>query len=221
MLARGEIITTDIGPITIIKKIGKGKSGYSYLAETGSDFVVFKLMHYEPCPYYQFSDNKVKLEEHSYKILSELNIPVPELLSCNYERNYLVKKYIKGLPAPEYFNKNAPSEVILEQLFGISKQLKNNNLNIDYFPSNFVIDDDRLYYIDYEVNPYSYEWSLENWGIYYWANYKGMAEYNRTGEWIHINERADSGLPIKKGFEQRVQSWNSKYGFLSYQSRHK
>lgn len=212
MLKSGEIITTGIGPLTIIKNIGKGKSGYSYLADAGNDIVVFKLMHSEPCPYYHFSDNKVKLEEQAFGVLSKLNIPIPELLFCNSERNYLIKTYIEGLPAPDFFLDNAPSEVILKQLFSISTKLKRNNLNIDYFPSNFVISSNQLYYIDYEVNPYSFEWSLENWGIYYWANYKGMAEYNKTGEWKHINESAESGLPIKTGFEQKVQLWNSKYG---------
>jgi hypothetical protein len=211
MLKSGEIVSTEIGDLTIVRIIGKGKSGYSYLAERGKEFVVYKLMHYEHCPYYHFRDNKVKLEEQAYKILSGLDICIPEMLVCNHNENYLIKKYIEGLLVPEYFEKYPGDEIILLQLFNMANKLKMHNLNIDYFPSNFVISKNKLYYIDYEVNPYSFEWSLENWGIYYWANFKGMAEYNKTGEWKFINISADSGIPIKEGFEEKARYWNSKY----------
>ena len=45
---------------------------------------------------------------------------------------------------------------------------KDKGLNIDYYPTNFVIQDGLLYYIDYECNQYMDEWSLENWGIKCW-----------------------------------------------------
>lgn len=41
-------------------------------------------------------------------------------------------------------------------------------LNIDYYPTNFIPQDNVLYYIDYECNVYSDEWNFENWGIKYW-----------------------------------------------------
>ena len=42
-------------------------------------------------------------------------------------------------------------------------------LNIDYFPTNFVVQDGLLYYIDYECNSYMEEWGFENWGVKYWS----------------------------------------------------
>lgn len=48
--------------------------------------------------------------------------------------------------------------------------LYKNNLNIDYFPTNFVVDENKvLFYIDYECNDYMDEWNFENWGIKYWS----------------------------------------------------
>lgn len=38
-------------------------------------------------------------------------------------------------------------------------------LNIDYFPTNFIVQDGVMFYIDYECNLYSNEWNFENWGI--------------------------------------------------------
>ena len=43
------------------------------------------------------------------------------------------------------------------------------HLNIDYYPTNFVVNCGKLYYIDYECNAYSDEWNFENWGIKYWS----------------------------------------------------
>ncbi len=42
-------------------------------------------------------------------------------------------------------------------------------LNIDYFPTNFVVRDGLLWYVDYECNGYMDDWSFENWGIRYWS----------------------------------------------------
>ena len=46
---------------------------------------------------------------------------------------------------------------------------KEKDLNIDYYPTNFVVQNGILYYIDYECNKYTDEWNLENWGMKYWS----------------------------------------------------
>ena len=43
----------------IRKLLGKGKGGYSYLADDGSREYVLKQIHHEPCDYYQFG-NKIE-----------------------------------------------------------------------------------------------------------------------------------------------------------------
>lgn len=40
----------------VIKLLGKGKGGYSYLASDGTNLYVLKQIHHEPCSYYQFGD---------------------------------------------------------------------------------------------------------------------------------------------------------------------
>ena len=42
----------------VLKLLGKGKGGYSYLALDGSKKVVLKQIHHEPCDYYSFG-NKI------------------------------------------------------------------------------------------------------------------------------------------------------------------
>ena len=50
-------------------------------------------------------------------------------------------------------------------------------LNIDYFPTNFVVQNGIIFYIDYECNQYMDEWNFENWGIKYWSKTKEFVEY--------------------------------------------
>lgn len=38
------------------------------------------------------------------------------------------------------------------------------NINIDYFPTNFIVGNELLWYIDYECNDYMEEWNFENLG---------------------------------------------------------
>ena len=51
------------------------------------------------------------------------------------------------------------------------------NINIDYFPANFVVYDDEIFYIDYECNDYMEEWNFENWGIKYWSKTPEFLRY--------------------------------------------
>ena len=56
----------------VSKLIAKGKGGYTYLAKAYVDEVVVKKIHYEPCDYYQFEDNKLNSELRDYETLSKL-----------------------------------------------------------------------------------------------------------------------------------------------------
>lgn len=193
--------------IKIIKLLGKGKSGYSYLSEVGGRKVIFKQMHDEPCPYYNFSDNKVKLERKSYALLKEAGISIPELISYNEEKNFLIKEYIEGSDGIEYLASGSFDEKVICELFKISRILKSRNLNIDYFPANFVISSQGLSYIDYEVNPFDARWSLENWGVYFWANREGMRKYHADRNWRHIIENPNEGIPPKDEFRAAAEDW--------------
>ena len=64
---------------TIIKLLGKGKGGYSYLAESGNNRYVLKQIHHEPCDYYQFG-NKLEAEIRDYRKLKEIGIKMPSML---------------------------------------------------------------------------------------------------------------------------------------------
>jgi hypothetical protein len=57
----------------------------------------------------------------------------------------------------------------LSQMKAMCEKLYAANTNIDYYPTNFVVQDGRLYYIDFECNQYMEQWNFENWGVKYWS----------------------------------------------------
>lgn len=79
----------------ILKLLGKGKGGYSYLAKDDSQTVVVKQIHHEPCDYYQFGD-KMAAELRDYDRLHKIGIPMPKLLDADVSNERLVKEYIDG-----------------------------------------------------------------------------------------------------------------------------
>ena len=160
----------------VIKLLGHGKGGYSYLVTDGSKEYVLKQIHHEPCDYYQFG-NKIESEMKDYKRLKEIGIPMPEMIEVDMEKERILKEYIKGDTIFDYVLRNEMKPDYVEQVKKMCVDLYAAKPNIDYFPTNFVVQEDQLYYIDYECNDYMEEWNFENWGIKYWSQTKEFLEY--------------------------------------------
>ena len=155
-------------PYAIVKLLGKGKGGYSYLALDGDEKVVVKQIHHEPCAYYAFG-NKIEAEMRDYQRLKSIGIPMPKLLDVDVQQERIVKEFIDGQTVYEMVLSDTLPTYCLEQVKQMCSLLYPANTNIDYFPTNFVLQDGILYYIDYECNDYMQEWNFENWGIKYWS----------------------------------------------------
>lgn len=154
-----------------IKLLGKGKGGYSYLVSDGEAYYVLKQIHHEPCDYYQFGD-KMAAELGDYEKLSRLQLNMPQMLDYDKEQEVILKQYIEGPTVQALVEANQLDDRYIEEMHQISKHLERANVNIDYYPTNFVIEDGKMYYVDYECNDYMEEWSFQNWGIHYWQNKK-------------------------------------------------
>ena len=153
----------------VIKLLGHGKGGYSYLVkDENSNFYVLKQIHHEPCSYYTFG-NKIEAELNDYKTLSNVGIRLPKLIEVDIENERILKEYIDGETIDKYVLLDKMKEEYIAQVRAMCQILYKNNLNIDYFPTNFVVQNDLIYYIDYECNAYMEEWNFENWGIKYWS----------------------------------------------------
>ena len=134
--------------------------------------MVLKQIHHEPCDYYQFG-NKIEAERRDYAKLLEAGIRVPRMLAIDMETERIVKEYVEGDTVFELLRAHRPVEPYLEQVREMARRARASGLNIDYFPTNFVVREGLLWYVDYECNPYEEAWSFERWGVRYWA---------RTGE---------------------------------------
>ena len=152
---------------TVIRLLGKGKGGYSYLVTDGAGEYVLKQIHHEPCDYYQFGD-KLASELRDYERLRKIGIPMPQLLEVDVARERILKEYIPGDTIDVLVREDRMEDGYFWQMEDMCCLLYPANTNIDYFPTNFVVCDGRLWYIDYECNDYMDQWNFENWGSKYW-----------------------------------------------------
>ena len=163
----------------IIKLLGHGKGGYSYLASSEGKEVVLKQIHHEPCDYYSFG-NKIEAEMNDYRKLLEAGIRIPIMLSIDLNSERIIKEYIEGPTVFEMVRDGLPVEQYVAQVCEMAEKAKKAGLNIDYFPTNFVVHDSLLYYVDYECNQYMDEWNFEKWGIKYWSRTPEFEEYLKS-----------------------------------------
>jgi tRNA A-37 threonylcarbamoyl transferase component Bud32 len=163
-------------PYAILSLLGHGKGGYSYLAERDGRRVVLKQIHHEPCDYYSFGD-KLEAERHDYGRLTRAGIHVPRMLDVDAQSERIVKEYIEGPTVLELLRGGGSAEPYLAQVRDRAVRAKAAGLNIDYFPTNFVVHGGELFYIDYECNDYMDEWSFDNWGVRYWSRTPELTAY--------------------------------------------
>ena len=159
-----------------IRLLGHGKGGYSYLAEADGTQAVLKQIHHEPCDYYTFG-NKIAAERRDYERLLNAGIRVPKLIALDDQAERIVKEYIDGPTVFELVRDGISAEPYIAQARDMAAQAKAAGLNIDYFPTNFVIRDGLIWYVDYECNEYMEEWSFENWGVRYWSRTPDFEAY--------------------------------------------
>ena len=167
----GDTLTINNVSYEIIKLLGHGKGGYSYLVKNKSTYFVLKKIHHEPCSYYQFG-NKIEAELNDYERLLKTGIRIPKMISFDKDEEIIIKEYIEGETIKTLVDKKENIQKYIDQLSEFLPLLYSHNLNIDYYPTNFIVNikDDLIYYIDYECNNYDPKWDFENWGKAYWIS---------------------------------------------------
>lgn len=167
MLELNSCISLNDKDYRLEKLLGKGKGGYSYLASCGGKFFVLKQIHHEPCSYYQFG-NKIMAELNDYERLKNAGIRIPFMIAHDVQNERILKEYIDGPTIEQLAKEKLVKPEYIAQVEEMCHKLYPLHLNIDYYPTNFIVQNGLLYYIDYECNEYSDEWNFENWGKKYW-----------------------------------------------------
>ena len=93
---------------------------------------------------------------------------MPRLLAVDHGQERIVKEYIRGETIDRYVLRDEMRPDDYEQNHAMCQKLYAAGINIDYNPTNFVVQEDVLYYIDYECNGYMEQWDFEHWGYKYW-----------------------------------------------------
>ena len=127
-------------------------------------------------PLYLIREDDIKAWR-DYNHLQEIGIPMPRMLDVDTKAERIVKEYIAGETVYTLVLKDALPETCLRQVQAMCRLLYPAHTNIDYFPTNFILQGDTLYYIDYECNDYMDEWNFENWGCKYWAKTPEFLQY--------------------------------------------
>lgn len=113
----------------------------------------------------------------SVRRLQAIGISMPQMLDIDIQNERIVKEYIEGDTVYELVKKEQLPETCLEQVKQMCGLLYRANINIDYFPTNFILQNGILYYVDYECNHYMEEWNFENWGVKYWSKTPEFLKY--------------------------------------------
>lgn len=160
----------------VLKLLGKGKGGYSYLVSDNTNEYVLKQIHHEPCSYYTFG-NKIESEKNDYNRLLKTGIRIPKLLDIDEKEERILKEYIDGPTIYDLVLDDNMKQTYIDQVLEMCSKVYKMGLNIDYFPTNFIVQDNLIWYIDYECNEFMEEWNFENWGIKYWNKTKEFLDY--------------------------------------------
>lgn len=192
----------------IISFLGSGKSGDSYLVDCNHTFYVYKKMHHK-----HFMNGHVftiEDEIKSYHLLKTLNLNIPTLVYYDLNASYLIKTYIEGATLAHYMiDHEYPISLYLET-YKIFKDIEHKGFTIDYFPTNFILKDNTLWYIDYEINPFMKKWSFLTWGIHFWFNKEGFIHYfnfNKSHTLLLQNEK--EGVPFYQNNNSDYQNMMS------------
>lgn len=178
-------ITVNGKAYRIIKLLGKGKGGYSYLAEDDKGRYVLKQIHHEPCEYYNFG-NKIEAEISDYGRLKEIGIKMPVMLDVDKDNERILKEYIEGDTIYELVLQDRMKADYVKQMQDMCELLYAAGTNIDYFPTNFIVQNEELFYIDFECNDYMDEWNFENWGVKYWSKTPEFLQYVKEHSHVYI-----------------------------------
>ncbi|MFA5471514.1 MAG: aminoglycoside phosphotransferase family protein [Acholeplasmataceae bacterium] len=199
----------------IISYLGSGKSADSYLVQKHERLFVLKKMHLRP--FLNGHTFTIKDELSSYDTLLKLGLNIPKLISYDEGEQYLIKAYVEGADLASMIkDNNIPINLYMAFHMTISN-IEKSGYTIDYFPTNFIVKDHKLYYVDYEINPYDEVWNFKNWGVHFWFNTKGFNHYFPDHNMEYLTDPNHPGHPIKSLTKASVENFYhlmDTYGFL-------
>ena len=108
-----------------------------------------------------FGDN-IQAEIRDYERLKNIGIRIPKMIAVDIEEERILKEYIDGDTIFDMVKNYQMENIFISQVKKMCEVIYQANINIDYFPTNFIPQNGVLYYIDFECNGYMEEWNFKN-----------------------------------------------------------
>ena len=105
---------------------------------------------------------------YRYKKIYSYGIYTPMLRVKDKKEFILVFDYIEGETMAEVLSKGDIPENVFTKLFTFYRYCRANQIEINYLPENFIVNDKKLYYTSLELFPKNPDINLENYGIEFW-----------------------------------------------------
>ncbi|MDO4322122.1 MAG: hypothetical protein Q4C61_06310 [Lachnospiraceae bacterium] len=99
------------------------------------------------------------------------------MIDVDIENERILKEYIDGDTIYELILQDKMTPAYVDQLHSMCVLLYAAHTNIDYFPTNFVVQNGEICYVNFECNEYMEEWNFENWGVKYWSKTPEFMKY--------------------------------------------
>lgn len=177
-----------------VRELGRGKSAISYLYRRDH------LHGAEP-------ELPEELVLKRYCSTQEQTIPLPRRWSLSCAATSGCRARQSSIPScsvttsmptawPRYIAGTLIIDLVVEQglddrhfrpILAMAEQLQRAGWHIDYYPANFVLNEQGLHYIDYEAHPYSARVGLCSLGAST-GSIAGIRRFRETGDPIHINK---------------------------------
>ena len=141
-------LTKQVETYILVKELNRVNNGIFYLYTKESSKVVIKELINKIDEEGQFEIDK---ELYSYERLESLGIYIPKMTGYNREENIVIKEYLEGKDILGLIRDGGLSKDNFLELLRYAELLNSDNLNIDYFPNNFIMKDEKLFYINYKV----------------------------------------------------------------------
>lgn len=195
----------------IIKPLKKTQSCYTYLAERDNKKYILRNIFHDEREYLTLEDKFNDIGK-SFEKFEKSGLNVAKLVDIDLFSQCIVTEYIDGDSALDLIINKSLDEKYIYQMLDLQPKIIKNEFNINYFPENFIIANDTIYYIDLECKEYDKSFNFKNYGIYFWIYNRRLKKYNKTKD---INKVVNNCMPIKTGLNFKRKRILNRYKTLS------
>jgi len=152
---------------------------------------VYKIIKFS-----NFSSFKHDLD--NWIFLKRAGIVVPKLVKKIKKELTLIFKWIDGKSCLELLAEKDIDQTIFEKLFLYYRFARFSKFDIDYLPTNFVVKENKVFYVSTTKIPANPQLNLENYGIFYWVMSKEAASLMKKNKISFDQSRILSEAETKK-----------------------